>query len=251
MSTIDSITRSALFNMQLPIHYYVEALHYALTCLHELHLDTLQVTKTTRLTTNAFSEITLPADYENVVGVSVECGQYLIPYLKNPILNPLANLNGSTQIPYTAPTENTEIIETYWGYAYYYMNDYGESLGKQFGGNGSRGGGFKVIPERNVIFLGNLTPAGTTIVLEYLAKYSPTTVGTPITSYEYYVNSYAVDCITAYIEWKMSRNTQRLVQQNFKEQYYNALRICRARMSEIGAKDIKDMINMKRQMAIK
>lgn len=250
MSTIDSITRSALFNMQLPIHYYVEALHYALTCLHELHLDSLQMTKTVRLTTNAFSEIELPDDYENVVGVSVQCGQYLIPYLKNPILTPLPNLNGSTQIPFTPPT-NTETVETYWGYAYYYMNDYGESLGKKFGGNGSRGGGFRVIPERNVIFLGNLTPAGTTIVLEYLAKYSPTTVGTPITSYEYWVNSYAVDCITAYIEWKMSRNTQRLVQQNYENRYYNALRIFRARMSEITAAGIKDVINMRRQMAIK
>jgi hypothetical protein len=250
MSAIDSITRSALFNMQLPLHYYVEALHYGLTCLHELNLDSLQVTKTVRLTSNAFSEITLPDDYENVVSVNAQMGQYLIPYLKNPILTPLPNLNGSTQIPYT-PTKNTEVTETFWGYAYYYMNDYGERLGKKFGGNGSRGGGFKVIPERNVIFLGNLTPTGTTIVLDYLTKYKAVTTGDPITGYEYYVNSYAVECITAFIEWKMSRNTQRLVQQNFKDQYYNALRIFRARMSEITAAGIKDAINMKRYMAIK
>lgn len=248
-ATINSVARAALFSMQLPIHYYVEALHYGLTCLHELNLDVLKVTKKVRLTTNAFSEVTLPVDFENIVELSAKCGQYLIPYLRNPLLTSLANLNGSTQIPFTPPA-NTEVEETAWGY-YYHYNDYGEHLGKKFSGKGERAGGFNVIPERGVIFLGNLTPAGTIVVLEYLSNYAATTTGGPITNYEYYLNSYAVDAITNYILWKMSSNTQRLHQQNLERIYMNSLRILRARMNELTVAQVKDIINMKRRMSIK
>lgn len=249
MSTIDSITRSVLFDMGLSMHYYVYALNHGLTCLHELHQDTLQVTKKTRLTVNAFSEITLPTDFENVVGVYAEMSQYLIPYLINPILTSLPNLDGTTQIPYTPPP-NTEIEETNWGLAYYY-NDNGEFLGRNFGGKGSRGGGFNVIRERNVIFLGNLTPAGTVIVLEYLPKAQATTSGDPITSYEYWINDYAVETIRAYITWKMSRTGNRLVVQNLQQVYANAHRILRGRMNELDGTAIKDIITMKRRFAPK
>lgn len=252
ITTIDSITRGALFSMQLPIHYYVEALYHSLNCLHELNLDVLQVTKKVRIESNEFSEITLPDDFENVVGVFAEYGQYLIPYMRNHILNELPNLDGSTQIPFTVPA-NTDICETSWGWFYsYYFNDYGEYLGKNFAGSGDRGGGFAVIPERNVIFLGNLTPEGTVIQLEYIAKYAPTTVGSPtVTSYEYYVNQYAVETITNYTLWKMSRNDSRLQQQNLERIYHNSLRILRARMNELTTAQIKDLINISRRLAIR
>ncbi len=233
------------------MHYYVESLHYALNCLHELNLDVLQATKKERIEVNAFSEIELPADFENIVGVYAEYGQYRIPYLINHILTELPNLDGSTQIPFVAPS-NTEICETSWGYFYYYFNDYGEYLGKNWGGYGNRTGGFAVIPERNVIFLGNLTPEGTIIQLEYISKYSPTTAGSPtITSYEYYVDQYAVDTITNYVLWKMSRNDSRLLQQNLERQYYNSLRILRARMNTLTAAEVKDIANLSRRMSIK
>ena len=252
ITTIDSITRSTLFSMQLSIHYYIEAVHHALNCLHELNLDVLQVTKKVRIQSNAFSEIVLPNDFENVVAVYAEYGQYLIPYLRSYILNELPNLNGSTQIPFEPPS-NTDVCDTTWGWYYnYYFNDYGEYLGKNFQGYGDRAGGFRVIPERNVIFLGNLTPQGTTIQLEYIAKYAPTTTGSPtITSYEYYVNQYAVDTITNYVLWKMSRNDSRLIQQNLEREYYNSLRKLRGRMNELNTVTIKDIINIKRRMSIK
>lgn len=252
ITTIDSITRGALFSMQLPIHYYIEALYHSLNCLHELNLDVLQVTKKVRIESDEFNEITLPDDFENAVGVYAEYGQYLIPYMRSYILNELPNLDGSTQIPFTVPV-NTDVCETNWGWFYsYYFNDYGEYLGKKFGGFGDRAGGFAVIPERNRIFLGNLTPEGTVIQLEYLAKYAPTTTGSPtVTSFEYYVNQYAVETITNYVLWKMSPNASRLVQQNLQQDYYNSLRKLRARMNELDVAQVKDIINLSRRMAIK
>ncbi len=66
--TVDGIVRSSLMTLGLPIHYYVQFLHYALKCLNqELNMDTLPLIKTIEVTLDSNNELQIPRDFIDVI----------------------------------------------------------------------------------------------------------------------------------------------------------------------------------------
>lgn len=257
MTSIDSIIRSTLFGLGLTIHYYVFALEHGLSCLFELHQDILKQTIKVRLIVDSNGEITLPSDFTNIVRLDCLWGAYRIPLIFNQNLTSLPNLNNSnTQVPYPIP--NNVDVEEYggWGKFYYYINDWGQSYGKNFGGSAGQSGGYVIDRNRNKIYLGGQVIEGATVELEYLSKYKPTTAGTPsITSYDYMVNDYVVAAIKAYIEWKiLMRNIgprNRFEGQNAEARYYNEVRKLRGRLNPMTKAGIIEIVNRNRKLSIK
>ena len=67
-TSIDGIVRSNMMTMGLPIHYYVQFMHYALKCLNqELNMDSLPLIKTIEVSLDTNNEMSIPRDYIDIV----------------------------------------------------------------------------------------------------------------------------------------------------------------------------------------
>jgi len=236
-TSIDAIVRSALMSHQLPIHYYVQFLHYALKCVQELNFDVLQNIKSVKLTVNEFSEVPLPADYIDYCVVGVEVGQRIRPLSMNQRINRLPNTDaGGNQIAY--PNDST-VDYSYLSYNYdgyffsSFINSKGQHIGRYFGYGASTDDSFRVIEDRGVIQLDQSIGEGAIIYMEYL--YLDTAATTSL------VAPYAQNCIEAYITWmfrKWDNRIPRVDVEMSKREFYNELRILRARKDDLTKSDI-------------
>ncbi len=250
-TTIDNIVRGYLFSAQRPIHYYVQALHYALECLQELNYDTLPNIRSTLLTVNAFNEVTLPDDYVDLTFIGEKVGQYIKPLVLSPTYNRLPNLDDqSAQIPYARP-ENID-FSSYFnvGSGYWFsgfVNDHGEHLGRHFGrGNGLEKDGYKVIEERNVIQLNTSIREGCIIYIEYL-NFDDTKTSS-------LVSKYAEKAIKAYIAWQFKewgKRTPLSEKERYKRMFSNEHRKLRARLNPMGKEEILRVIRNNFKQSIK
>lgn len=227
--TIDAVVRSALMTCRQTIHMYVPFLHHALRCTKELKLGVLQITKSVRLTVDAYGEIDLPTDYVDWVRVGYERGPYVVALGEKRTVNRLAYLdsNGDQQ---RYPQPYTNIPDRVYGwYPVNHYNDYREHTGKFYGSNDSyRGDVFQIIIERGKIHVGREFDEGDTIVLEYVYFDS--------TSTQSLVSHYAGDCIEKYIVMKWLQHSKTSNQYEIelaRRDYYNAYRKLISRMNPI------------------
>lgn len=172
-TSMDSIVRTVLVELNLPIHFYFRAATIGIRTMRDLNLGTLPYVKTVRLTVDEFNECDIPADLVDWIKVGVQSGAEIVPLGENKSYNRLPNLNDADeQISYNQPAGHTiSINSSFNNYTFgKAVNDYGEIQGKMFGlGNAHRSDEFKFIPERNKILVGGSRSEGDIVYVEYVA----------------------------------------------------------------------------------
>lgn len=241
MYTLDKIVRQVLAEREYPIHFYLQFLTYGVSALRELNFDTLQSVKSVRLPVNSYKAATLPCDFVDYIRVGNELGQYIDPFGEKESFNRLNKFDAQgNKITYPdVESQNSYIPANYDGLWYStYANDRGELLGRIFNARPTFRNSFLVIKERNEIQL-DVNFDGTEITMDYISDGLSVDASNAI-------HPYATETIKAYIVWKMKDNGRHYnmgERQMAKDEYYNQLRILRARMNEM------DTISIERSLA--
>ncbi len=235
--TLDNIVRSALMDRGYPMHWYLQFLQYGIDALRGLNFDVLQNMKSIRLNVNSYKAATLPCDYVDYVRVGNELGQYIYPWVeKRDSFNRLNKFNSDgDKVAYGDIEAVNGLLPSDWEGFWYtnYVNDKGEHLGRIFNNFPSFRESFVILRERNEIQLDD-SFEGTQIVMDYISDGLTSDASTAI-------HPYAIDCIKAYIYWKMKEHSRAYnlsERQLAKDEYYNQLRLLRGRMNGIDTTDI-------------
>lgn len=238
LSTLDNIVRAALAERGYSIHWYLQFLTHGVSALRELNFDVLQNIKSVRLPVNSYKACTLPCDYVDYVRVGNEFGQYIYPHgEKKSSYNRLNKFDSSgNKIAYGDVEATNGILPNNWEGFWYtnYINDKGEHLGRIFNNISGFRESFVILRERGEIQL-DVSYTGTTIVMDYITDGTSTDASNN-------VHPYAVDTIKKYIFWRHKENGRQYnisERQLAKEEYYNSLRVLRARMHGIDVNDIR------------
>lgn len=235
--TLDNVVRGALAEKGYSLHWYLQYLTYGVDALRELNFDVLQNIKSVRLPINSYKAATLPNDYVDYVRVGNELGQYISPWgEKRDSFNRLNKFDSQgNKVPYDNIESEVSILpinwESYW--ASTYINDKGEHLGRVFNHRPAFRESFVILRERNEIQLD--VTAGKEIVMDYISD------GTSLDASNS-VHPYALATIKSYIFWKHKEHNRHYnlsERQIAKDEYYNQLRILRARMNTIDVTDIR------------
>jgi len=198
-ANLDMITRRWLLERGLPIHYYIDGLTHAASCLREISLRGLCVINSKSLPVDDNGYVDLPHDFQDDVGVYLPFGQRLIGLPEQKNITPL-RLRDTTGAftPYSSVTSNSAdslsapvLFNYYWN-----VNDNGEPTGRFFGSGGGTNSGYKVFKERRQIQMTE-NFAGGGIVLLYISNGQSSDAATQ-------VDWYAFSAIQAYIDWQTS-----------------------------------------------
>ena len=160
-NNLDSIARRTLLENGLPLHYYLEYLLHASSCVRDLSKDTLQIVNTVLLPINSYFAADLPLDFVDDVLVGIPVGQQIQPISKKDSLSPLRVHDSTGQfVPYSQIDDVNQ--QTYYGFPngwtfWWNINDYGEPTGRWFGANGgAKANGYKIVRERSLAAFGPL-----------------------------------------------------------------------------------------------
>ena len=241
MYTLDNIVKQVLAEREYPIHFYLQFLTYGVSALRELNFDTLQSVKSVRLPVNSYKAATLPCDFVDYIRVGNELGQYIDPFGEKESFNRLNKFDAQgNKIPYSdVESQNNYFPANYDGlYMSTYANSYGELLGGIYNARPTFRNSFLIVKERNEIQL-DVAFDGTSITMDYITDGLSVDASNAI-------HPYATEAIKAYIVWKMKENGRHYnmgERQVAKDEYYNQLRILRARMNEM------DTISIERSLA--
>lgn len=244
-TTLDKIIRRNLLAKRLPLHYYVEFLVHASTCLRELTFDTLRIINTVELELNDYYAVDLPCDYVDWTKVGVKTGQFVRPITQRDSINrSRAQDSQGNYTTYTDPdTANQDF--PFWPGFWWFNNidDLGENTGRLYGfDTGVPNDGFKVIKERRQIqFTESMETS--TVVLEYISDGQTSDNATQI-------DPYAQNAIEAFINWKRSPNAD-IDRSPEARSYFNQRRILRARMSQLTLADIRQILYRNYRASIK
>lgn len=236
--TLDNITRNALADRGYTMHWYLQFLTYAIDALRQLNMDVLQNVKSVRLPVNSYKAAALPVDYVDYIRVGNEVGQYINPFgEKRDSFNRLNKFDSQgNKASYGDIEAQNGILPNNWEGFWYtnYINDKGEHLGRIFNNfNGFRDS-FAIIRERSEIQL-DTSYTGKEIVMDYISTGLTVDASNNI-------HPYAIDAIKAYIFWKMKEHGRQYgsgERAYAKDEYYNQLRVLRARMNNIDINDIR------------
>ena len=240
-ASLDTIVKGVLLEKGYPLHYYLDFLVYARTCLRELSFDDLKVIKSELLTVNDYNAVDLPCDFVDIVLLGIEVGQKVKPLVTTDTINRLTKKNAAGEIiRYDAEISEDTPPLIYFSGAWQSWNtvrwnDYGENLGRAFGyGAGAQWDTYIVLPERNQIQL-NEDITNTQVVIDYISDGMCCDSATK-------VDSYAQKTIESYIKWQHRENnrTYGIGERQMAEKEYNDQRkILRARKSDITIEKIK------------
>lgn len=237
-ATLDSISRRYNLERGLPLHYYLESLLHASTCLREMSIDTLKVIRTVELPVNSYFAVDLPDDFVDDVGLAIPVGGLLQPIPKREGLSPLrVHDNTGNFIAYDQTINVNEVdlfaFNTNWLW-YWNINDYGEPTGRYFGSPGAgRMNGWQVFKERRQIQLTN-TFTSPTIVLMYISDGQSSDNATQ-------VELMAIKAIQSYIDWQRSHNAA-IKDSPEARTFYSEKRKVRARMDDLTVADIRQCV---------
>lgn len=245
-SNLDSITRRRLLELRLPLHYYLEVLLHASTCLRELHIDTLKIINYVELPINDYFAADLPGDFVDDVGVGIPVGQFLQPVSKRDNITNLRNVNDSGAfVPFT---DSNASGDTFFGFNgnwlwWWNINDFGEPTGRYFGANGgANANGYKIIKERRQIQFTE-TFTSDTAVLMYISDGQRADNATQ-------VDTLALKTIQTYIDWQLSPNYA-MKDAPEARTYENERRKLIARTDDLTATDIRQIVHRAYTAAIK
>lgn len=246
-SNLDSVTRRRLLELRIPVHFYLEYLLHASTCLRELHIDTLKVINYAELKLNSYAAADLPADFIDDVGVGIPVGQFLQPISKRDNITNLRNVNSDGNfVPFT--DTNNANGDTFFGFNtgflwFWNINDFGEPTGRFFGANGgANSNGYKIIKERRQIQFTE-TFTSDNAVLMYISDGQRADNATQ-------VDVLALKTIEAYQDWKTSANYANKDSPEGRT-FYNERRLLVARQDDLSATDIRQIVHKAYTAAMK
>jgi hypothetical protein len=235
-ATVDQIVRRSLLEKSMSIHWYAEYLVHTSAAIRELSFDTLQIIKSANIALNSYNAIDLPDDFVDDLAVCIPVGNLLHPVPKNDSITPLRVHDTTTGAfaPYTN-FDNEGDGETFFGFPiawswFWNVSDWGEPTGRFFGSTGGgKQNGYKLLKERRQIQLTE-TFTSDSIVLLYISDGQSADNAAQ-------VDTMAIKCIQAYIDWKSSPNAA------MKDSYeaatfYNEKRLLRARLNSLTKTDI-------------
>jgi hypothetical protein len=219
-----------------PMHWYLQFLGYAVSALRELTFDVLQNIKSTRISINSYKAGKLPCDYVDYVRVGTELGQYISPWGEKESFNRLNNFDDQgKKIPFNDLQDDTTVLSNSWEgvSASSYSNSVGEHLGRHFGSKPANRDSFKILRERGEIQL-DVSFDDDTITMDYISDGMKLDASNAVIPY-------AINTIKKYIIWQMKENARQYNatdRQIAKDEFYNELRILRARMNPMDENDI-------------
>lgn len=245
LATLDIIIRRSLLERGLPIHYYSEYLFHQAAAVRELAKDTLKIINAANLPVNDYGAIDLPSDFKDDISVCIPVGGLLQPIAKKDSISPLRVHNETTGEFEEHPGGNNNAQDgllNFFGldtsyFWYWNVNDYGESTGGYYGGNGgSFLNGYKVIKERRQIQLtGTFTSEN--VVLLYVSNGQSVDNATQ-------VDWDAHAAIQAYCDWKSSPNAA--IKDSYEAAtYYNEKRLLRGNLDDLTPTDIRNILRSK------
>jgi len=244
-TSIDKIIRRNLLGKRLPLHYYVEFLVHASTCLRELTFDSLRIVNTVELTLTDYFAADLPCDYVDWIKIGIKMGQFVQPITQRDSINRLHAFNNEGQIVTYADPATVNMDFPFWPGYWMFQNidDLGENLGRLYGFNtGVVPDGFKILKERNQIQFTE-TMRTVNVVLEYISDGQTSDNASQI-------DEYAWSTIEAFINWKRSQNGDN--ERSPEGQLYkNQRRVLRARMNQLTVYDIRQILFKNYRASIK
>lgn len=235
-NSLDGIVRSVLSDKVYPMHWYIQFLGYAVTCLRELEFDTMRNVKSKRITINSYKAGQLPCDFVDYIRVGSELGQYLDPWVEKDTLNRLNffDENGQKQAASDVESINGILPDNFEGFwATNYINDKGEHKGRIFSHRPAFRNSFIILRERGQIQL-DTGYTGSTITMDYI------TDGLTIDASNN-VHPYAIQTIKDYIDWQMKLHGRQYNNQDrqlAENKFYNSQRILRGRLNPMGEQEI-------------
>lgn len=247
-ANLDMIVRRSLLERGYPIHYYAEYLLHASSCIRQLSTDTLRIVNTVHLPINKYYAVDLPDDFVDDVALCLPMGSFLKQVPKNDRINPLRSVSSTTDQFRTYKTKPKEEQETVFGINpswlwYWNVNDYGEPTGRFYGASGGeRANGYRLVKERNQIQLTE-TFAGDSVILMYVSDGQSVSNATQI-------DMLAFSAIQAYIDWKTSPNAAKRESYEART-YFSERRLLRAKLDDLTAADIKDLVRRNYMASIK
>ena len=236
-TSIHSIVQSSLMTMGLPIHWYIDGLHFALKCVQEMGYRDLPQIKSVRLTVAADHTITLPTDYVDWVRVGYDRGQYVAPLGEDRRYNRLAPATGTS---YGDIYGDVGGLPYSWAYLPGFLTDYSEFNGRFFAETPNPRNSFLEIRERNLMQLDVSYDAGSTITLDYI--YFNSAASTSL------VHPYAAPAIEAYVVWKLSAHRRGMIQTNrfesqrLQDDYYRSLKQWRSQVVGLSLQGLERAI---------
>jgi hypothetical protein len=235
-TTLDIIVRGMLLKKKYPIHWYMEYLTYAASCLRELNIDTLKVVNIVQLCTDDNGSVDVPDDFADDVALSLPNSRLkTLPHQNN--ISPIRNHNILTGAYQPSTNSANQLNLSYpvgFGVGVYYnTNDYFENTGRIFGGVGKSQKGYTVIKEQRRIQMSNGF-ANTGVVLVYVSD------GQSVDSASQ-IDIKAITTIEGYILWCESPNFGILgtIQAN---SFYRLKKNLKARLSDIETTE--DLLNV-------
>lgn len=236
-TSIDSVVHSALMTLQLPLHWYVDGLHYGLKCVLEMGYRDLPQIKSVRLTVSSAKTITLPTDYVDWIRIGYDQGQYVAPYGEDTTFNRLAPATGTS---YGDVFSDAALFPYNWAYFPHHLTDHNEFNGRFFGYTATPSNNFLEVRERGVIQMDTTVAVGTSITLDYI--YFNSAAATSL------LHPYAAPAVEAYIVWKIKEVSRGLVKANrfeakyAEQEYYTKLKQFRSNVMNITLKGIERAI---------
>jgi len=249
-ATLDIIVRRSLLERGLPIQWYSEYLFHQSASIRELAKDTLKIINAANLPVNDYGAVDLPSDFKDDISVCIPVGGLLQPVPKKDSITPLRVHNPTTGIFEPRPDNGNADsgLLNFFGldtayFWYWNVNEYGESTGGYYGGNGgSFLNGYKVIKERRQIQLtGSFT--STDVVLLYVSNGQKVDNATQ-------VDWDAHAAIQAYCDWKSSPNAS-IKDSAEARTYYNEKRLLRGNLNDLTLTDLRNIIRSKYTATIK
>lgn len=243
--SLDMIVKNILLKRRYSLHWYLDYLIPAKDCIRELNFDLpLNPVQYKLLALNDNHAVTIPDDYVDWVGVYARRDQYLIPLVEDDSLDLVPNYDSNFDIqPYgqgiATDTAGQNQAILYSGYlsGYWWMcnwDNFGENLGRQFGGVGALSDTFRENRGRNEIKI-NENLSVTHVVVEYIGN------GLDVDSASK-INAYAQAAIEAFCSWQFKENNRTYSEgeaQIAKRDYEQQVGILSARLSDLTIDKLK------------
>lgn len=235
-ASIDSVVRDALATMQLPIHYYMQCMVYAMQATRDIGIHHYATVKAVELEVDSNNMVDIPKDFTDIVRVARKYNRLIIPMGKTNKYNRLPRFDGTDEIAYDGEDGSTEssAINYASSNTTAYLGYYGDSYGGDYGrGDGDRTDNYQLVPERRKLLIGSAVQPGQTIYLEYISLQDFATADAT-------VHPFAAEAIREYIVFQFTLNSKTKVgeQQIAQMRYNNALRKLRASFNKITPEDI-------------
>lgn len=246
-NSLDSICRSVLLRKNSSLHFYLDCIIAARDCLSILAMDDLRVINTKLLSVNAYGAIDLPSDFVDETSVDIMVGQKTMKLTPDDSISSLNNFDSSLNIIRYDESASSDMQLIYgWFGAFGSLNQYGENLGRYFGGSGDNCYTYKVVRKRNQIQLNEALSIDDAI-LNYISNGIDADAATK-------VPPYAVQTIEDYILWQLKEHRRDISEgekQRAENRYINSRLTLRARNNPLTIDLLRSIVVENTRQSIK